>query len=155
MCKIQNVFFSSFQKKLQNSKYFSFLFSFSFLQQKSFFFIQFCAITKCIHNVLYTLHGLVFAIKKKLLQKGSFNQCGKNFKRPGEETKVKKWEECDKWAKDFFGGLEVKILFRCPAEKELFTTKEKKQQQERKEERKKTQISIQVVYDTSLVCLEC
>lgn len=71
------LFFVS-KKNFKIQKYSSFLFS--FLQQKSFFFSQYCAITKCIHNVLYTLHGLVFASKNKILQKSLFNQCGKNIK---------------------------------------------------------------------------
>lgn len=79
LCKIQKgIFFFVSKKNFKIQKYSSFLFS--FLQQKSFFFSQYCAITKCIHNVLYTLHGLVFASKNKILQKGLFNQCGKNIK---------------------------------------------------------------------------
>lgn len=142
--KYKKYLFSSLPKKLQNSKNSSFLFS--FLQQKKCFFsLQFCAITKCIHNVLYTLHGLVFAIKKqKLLQRGSFNQRGKNFKRVVRKQKSKSGKNVINGQKIFFCGLEVKILFRCPAEKELFTMEGKKVRKKRK--RKKTQFSIYCVW---------
>lgn len=143
-------FFLRFERKnfkMQNILRFCFLF---FNKKVSFFSIL------CNHKVysrraLYTLHNLVFAIQKKLLQKGSFNRCGKNFKRVMRK-KVKKWEQCDKWGKRFFCGLEVKILFRCPAEKELFTTKEK-ENSNKKEKKIERKHGFQfIVYYTSLVC---
>lgn len=55
--------------------------------------------------------------------------------------RVKKWEDSEKWTKDLWIE-EVKILFRCPAEKELFTMKVKER---KKRKRKKTKLLIHCV----------
>lgn len=146
-------FFFAFEEA---SKFKNFLFFFS-STKKMFSF----AITKCIHNALYTLHGLVFAIKKesyfKKVRSISVETTSKTSKEWVRKQKSKSGNNVKSGQKISFCGSEVKILFRCPAEKELFTTKEKNNSKKRKETRKKTQISIhRVLYKFSMsVMFKC
>lgn len=107
MCKIQKVFSSAFQNKnkkfkIQNILRFVFLSS-----KKKFLFIQFCAITKYAHNVFYTLHGLMCAIKKKLHQKGSINV--KKLQKSDEGKKSKNGKNVISWVGEKIYGLEETI----------------------------------------------
>lgn len=151
MCKIQKVCSSAFQK-IKIPKFKKFFVLFFFLQKTKFLFLV-CVVQS--HNVLYTLHGFNVCDKKRVTSK-RFNQRWKTTSKHKEwwRKKFKKWEECvisgvvvgaGKRFMDVKKQYEVKILFRCPAEKELFTTKDTKKVTRKKRNRKRTRFSIHCV----------
>lgn len=98
MCKIQKVFSSAFQNKIQNSKYSSFCFS--FFRQKVSFYSILCNHKVCSQRVVHATRFNVCG-KKKLHQKGSINVQKLQNSDEGKNSKNGKNVISGGWAKRF------------------------------------------------------